>query len=202
MPWKPRPTIGTAGIAERGSTPRRARRWRAAIFHCVRGSPPSCCFPNSPIYRPSSSAKVSACDRRRPVPCGSGPIAGFRKSNDSANDRSEKGSWIACEAWCRSASRGYQKEVSADPADLKEVGKWAMNNGLWHPRPADVQASFAREMADALQEETRIDKAGRPYRAKIAAVSQIPMAAVHSFKWADIDLAPRSHAEKSFQQTR
>jgi hypothetical protein len=96
----------------------------------------------------------------------------------------------------------YQKEVSPDPADLRTVGKWAMDNSLWHPKPADVQASFARDMADALQEETRIDKAGRPYRAKIAARVSNPDGGTPLFKWADIDLAPRSHAEKSFQQTR
>jgi hypothetical protein len=57
-------------------------------------------------------------------------------------------------------------------------------------------------MADALQEEVRIDKAGKPYRAKIAARTSSPDGGAPLFKWADIDDAPRGHAEKSFQQTR
>ena len=96
----------------------------------------------------------------------------------------------------------YRKEVSKEPADLKVVGTWALNKRLWQPRPADMAASFARDMADALQRETRVDKAGRPYRAKIAARVTVPGSDVPLFKWADIDDAPRSHAEKSFQQTR
>jgi hypothetical protein len=46
------------------------------------------------------------------------------------------------------------------------------------------------------------DKAGRPYRAKIAARTSSADGGAPLFKWADIDDAPRSHAEKSFQQTR
>jgi hypothetical protein len=55
----------------------------------------------------------------------------------------------------------YQEEVSRDPVDLKEVGAWAMEKGLWAPRPVDMQSRFAAEMAEALGEEYRTDKAGR-----------------------------------------
>ena len=51
----------------------------------------------------------------------------------------------------------YQAEVSADPADLREMASWAMSKKLWAPRPVDVQASFARDMADILREQTRIE---------------------------------------------
>lgn len=95
----------------------------------------------------------------------------------------------------------YHEEVSADPADLRDLAGWAMKKGLWAPRPIDVQASFAREMADILREQTRTDKDGRQYRAFIPAKTKgkdgLPL-----FKWADIDLAPRSHVEKGIQGER
>lgn len=88
----------------------------------------------------------------------------------------------------------YRKEVSSDPADLKEVGVWAISKGLWKPRPLDMAASFAKEMAECLREEMRTDKAGRRYRAKIAA--RVIKAGLPLFVWADIDDAPRTHVEK------
>jgi hypothetical protein len=95
----------------------------------------------------------------------------------------------------------YQDEVSADPADLRDMADWAMAKLLWAPRPIDVKASFAREMADVLREQVRIDKDGRQYRAFIPAKTKdkdgLPL-----FKWADIDVAPRSHVEKGVQGER
>ena len=95
----------------------------------------------------------------------------------------------------------FKEEVSADPADLKELGAWARQNGLWAPRPVDIDASFARDMAEALREQIRVDKDGRKYRAFIPAKGKgkdgLPL-----FRWADIDLAPRSHVEKGVQQER
>jgi hypothetical protein len=41
----------------------------------------------------------------------------------------------------------YQKEVSDDPTDLRDMGAWARSKGFWAPRPVDIDASFAREMA-------------------------------------------------------
>ena len=96
--------------------------------------------------------------------------------------------------------RRYQNEVSVEPADLRDIGAWAIREGLWQPRPADVHARFAEDMATALREEYRTDKDGRRYRAKHA---------VRSFRdgkqtsfWADIDSAPRTHMEKAFAQRR
>jgi hypothetical protein len=95
----------------------------------------------------------------------------------------------------------YQAEVSADPADLREVATWAMSQRLWAPRPVDVTASFAREMADTLREQVRTDRDGRQYRAFIPAKAKgkdgLPL-----FKWADIDIAPRAHVEKGLQGER
>jgi hypothetical protein len=94
----------------------------------------------------------------------------------------------------------YRQEVSSDPADLKDVGIWALAKGLWKPRPVDMAASFAREMAECLREEMRTDKVGRRYRAKIAA--RITKGGLPLFVWADIDDAPRSHVEKGTAQKR
>jgi hypothetical protein len=94
----------------------------------------------------------------------------------------------------------YTKEVSADPADLQTVGQRAIQNGLWHPRPADMTARFASEMADALREEYRIDGANRKYRAKHA-VRKRDGGRQQSF-WADIDIAPREHMVQAFGQRR
>jgi hypothetical protein len=95
----------------------------------------------------------------------------------------------------------YQKEVSADPIDLRDIGAWARSKGLWTPRPVDIDASFAREMAGILREQVRTDKDGRKYRAFIPARERgkdgLPL-----FKWADIDVAPRKHIEKGVQGER
>ena len=95
----------------------------------------------------------------------------------------------------------YRKEVSSDPADLREIGTWAMGKGFWSPRPVDVTASFARDMVDVLRDEVRTDKDGREYRAFIPAKTKgkdgLPL-----FKWADIDVAPRAHVEKGVQGER
>lgn len=63
----------------------------------------------------------------------------------------------------------YWDEVSSEPTDLREVGAWAIKKRLWAPRPVDVEASFARDMGDALRDLTGIDKDGREYRAFIPA---------------------------------
>jgi hypothetical protein len=56
-------------------------------------------------------------------------------------------------------------------------------------------------MGDVLREQVRIDKDGREYRAFIPAKSGsrdgLPL-----FKWADIDLAPRTHVQKGVQNER
>lgn len=91
----------------------------------------------------------------------------------------------------------YQTEVSADPADLKEVGAWAVKKGLWAPTPIDITTRFAADMASALREEYRTDSKGRRYRAKLAVT-----VGRQGSLWGDIDTAPRKHVEKSVGQRR
>ena len=92
--------------------------------------------------------------------------------------------------------RQYQEVVSTDPADLKEVGAWAIAKGIWAPRPVDIQSRFAADMADALAEEYRTDKSGRRYRSKLAVTTR------QGSLWGDIDTSPRSHVEKNVGQRR
>jgi hypothetical protein len=95
----------------------------------------------------------------------------------------------------------YREEVSGSPADLKDVAAWAIQKRLWTPRPIDLQASFAGDLADALRDEKRIDEKGREYRANIP-VRTTPKNGPPLFVWADIDDAPHSHVVKSIQQER
>lgn len=95
----------------------------------------------------------------------------------------------------------YREEVSTEPVDLKEVASWAIRKKLWAPRPVDLSASLANDLADSLREETRTDKAGRRYRANIPVRKKGPNG-LPLFVWADIDDAPRPHVEKSLQQER
>jgi hypothetical protein len=95
----------------------------------------------------------------------------------------------------------YRDEVSVDPVDLKTVASWAISKGLWSPRPIDLSTSLANDLAQALREEKRVDRAGREYRANIPVRSRAKDG-TSLFEWADIDDAPRLHVEKSVQQER
>ena len=83
----------------------------------------------------------------------------------------------------------YREDVSTDPVDLKTVASWAIAKGLWKPRPVDLSTSLANDLAQALREEKRVDKAGREFRANIA-VKQRAKDGTTLFEWADIDDAP------------
>lgn len=100
----------------------------------------------------------------------------------------------------QSIFKKYQEEVSADPVDLKVVGAWAIANGLWAPRPVDIQSRFAQDMAEALREEYRTDKSGRRYRSKLAV--RTSKDGLQGSLWGDIDTAPRPYVEKNVQQRR
>jgi hypothetical protein len=101
----------------------------------------------------------------------------------------------------RKVWKQYREEVSTDPVDLRTVAAWAIEQKLWTPRPIDLSASLANDLAQALREEKRIDKEGREYRANIPVRSRAKNG-VSLFEWADIDDAPRPHVEKNVQQER
>lgn len=101
----------------------------------------------------------------------------------------------------QSIFKRFEAEVSRDPVDLREVGAWAMAQGLWRPQPVDMQSRFAKDMAEALREDYHIDKSGRRYRSKLAVTGTGKDGRQTSF-WGDIDTSPRSHVAKNVQQRR
>ena len=95
----------------------------------------------------------------------------------------------------------YREGVSDDPTDLNVVVEWAIQEGLWKPRPRDLYARLREQMARALREEYRTDAQGRRYRAKHAVLEKGEDGKQMSL-WADIDTAPRPHMVKAFAQRR
>lgn len=95
----------------------------------------------------------------------------------------------------------YRDEVSTDPVDLKTVAAWAISKGLWKPRPVELSARLAEDLATSLREQTRTDGKGRRYRA-IIPVRKKGYGGVPLFEWADIDDTTRAHVEKNTQQER
>lgn len=81
------------------------------------------------------------------------------------------------------------------------MASWAIGAGLWAPRPVDLSASLANDLAEALREKKRIDKDGREYRAFIP-VRRKAGDGQMKFDWGDIDDAPREHVEGHVQQER
>ncbi|MBI1953320.1 MAG: hypothetical protein HYS41_04270 [Candidatus Omnitrophica bacterium] len=94
----------------------------------------------------------------------------------------------------------YEETVTHEPTNLRVVGVWAMEQGLWQPHRADIISQFADDMARALREEYRTDEDGRRYRSKHAV--RTSAGGIQRSFWADIDTAPRSHIEKAFAQRR
>jgi hypothetical protein len=94
----------------------------------------------------------------------------------------------------------YRKEVYDAPTMLDHVYTWAVQNKLWEASEESKRAQFKEDMAQALREEYRTDKAGRRYRAKHA-VRHMFKGQQQSF-WGDIDKDPRDYMEIAFQQKR
>jgi hypothetical protein len=98
------------------------------------------------------------------------------------------------------SERSRRAVLQPTPATSHEVAAWAVRKGLWHPRPADVIAQCAADLADALREEYITDAKGRRVRAKHAA--RVTKDGKQLSFWADIRTAPRSHMELAFRQRR
>ncbi|MHC8494525.1 hypothetical protein ACTU44_17675 [Thalassospira sp. SM2505] len=96
--------------------------------------------------------------------------------------------------------RQYEVENGEEPHTVRECFDWAVERGLWAPRPQDIAKIFGREMSEALRQEIRVDEQGRHYRAKHCVREN--RGGVQLALWNDIDRAPRSFMEKSFQQRR
>lgn len=96
--------------------------------------------------------------------------------------------------------KSYEDAGHHAPTTAREVARWAIEHGLWVPRPSDIESQCAEELARAAREEFRTDSRGRRYRARHSI--RINDGAVQISLWADIDTAPRSHMEKAFAQRR
>lgn len=94
----------------------------------------------------------------------------------------------------------YESAGMPTPASSRDVAVWAVQQGLWKPRPADIVTQCADDLSRALREEYRIDKNGRRYRAKHAV--RINSGGAQMTLWADIDTAQRHYMEKAFSQRR
>ena len=94
----------------------------------------------------------------------------------------------------------YMRETGATTVTAREIGAWAIKNGLWAPQPAALIKQCAEELSRAMREEYVTDPQGRRVRAKHVATvdragEQLPL-------WADIRTAGREHMEIAFQQRR
>lgn len=94
----------------------------------------------------------------------------------------------------------YEDEKDSAPSTARDVAAWAIQKGLWQPKPSDVISQCATEFAKAARDEYRTDKHGRRYRAKHAV--RMSRDGKQMSLWADIDTAPRSHMIKAFAQRR
>lgn len=96
--------------------------------------------------------------------------------------------------------QAYEGAGMPVPATARDVATWAIDQGLWEPREADIISQCADDLARALREEYRTDRFGRRYRTKHAV--RITKGGMQYSLWADLDTAPRGHMERAFAQRR
>ena len=97
--------------------------------------------------------------------------------------------------------RQYQDACGEPLAGARDVAAWAIKNGLWRPKPADIIAQCAEDLSRALREEYHTDKKGRRVRSKHAVRRLSPSGKQYTL-WADMRTAPRAHMELAFAQRR
>lgn len=96
--------------------------------------------------------------------------------------------------------RQYSDAGMPMPATKTDVAMWAYQQGLWQPKPTDIIAKFADELARAAREEYRKDAKGRRYRARHPAKTMRD--GEQLYLWDDIDTASREHMQRAFSQRR
>ena len=94
----------------------------------------------------------------------------------------------------------YRDAGHDDSPTAKDVAAWAITQGLWKPRPADVINVLAEDLARAWREEYATDKKGRRYRKKHPV--RLTQNGKQLYFWEDLDTAPREHMEMAFAQRR
>ena len=100
--------------------------------------------------------------------------------------------------------RRYEQQVGVTGlTSLKDVGHWAIDQGLWKPRHADMLRQFSSEMARALREEFYTDPQGRRVRTKHAIrVPPTKAGGEQKSLWGDIRWMTKEQMETSAKQRR
>lgn len=94
----------------------------------------------------------------------------------------------------------YLDEVTDEPVSLDEVAEWALERGLFVPRPQDLRKICRDAIAEGARSQKRFD-GKRWYRAKHAV--RTSLGGVQLNLWADIDRnASHSFMSKSISQRR
>lgn len=94
----------------------------------------------------------------------------------------------------------YLDEVTDAPVSLDEVAEWALERGLFVPRPQDLRKICRDAIAEGARSQKRFD-GKRWYRAKHAVRTNL--GGVQLNLWADIDRnASHSFMSKSISQRR
>lgn len=98
----------------------------------------------------------------------------------------------------QSLANDYQFATGSVTFTLKDVGAWAIREGLWQPGSDVLLRQFCDDMGRALREEYIRDPQGRRVRSKHA----VRGVGESGFLWADIGTAPREHMVVAFDQRR
>lgn len=96
--------------------------------------------------------------------------------------------------------RKYQKAGHELPASPKDIARWAIQSGLWKPKPEEIVTKCADQIARAMAAEYFTDSHGRRVRAKHAVV--YPVGPEQHVLWDDIRTAEHKHIEVALQQRR
>nr|VFK01791.1 MAG: hypothetical protein BECKH772A_GA0070896_102412 [Candidatus Kentron sp. H]VFK02030.1 MAG: hypothetical protein BECKH772B_GA0070898_102572 [Candidatus Kentron sp. H]VFK05119.1 MAG: hypothetical protein BECKH772C_GA0070978_102382 [Candidatus Kentron sp. H] len=97
--------------------------------------------------------------------------------------------------------RYYRERTGKTEYDMRDVAKFAIENGYQLPKPKSQIDLLTEQFSKAAREETRKDpKTGRPYRANLAVTTW--QGGEQMTLWGDIDEAPRPFAKKAFVQRR
>lgn len=95
----------------------------------------------------------------------------------------------------------YKMKTGKTELDPAEIAKFAVQNGVELPTPADPMKLLIKQVSEAAREEMRVDrKTGRPYRAYHSL--PIKQGQETFFFWVDIDDATRAQMIRSTNRRR
>jgi len=99
----------------------------------------------------------------------------------------------------------YRKRGEPWPASSKTIAAWAIEEGLWRPKPKNLIDQCASEIADAMREEFFTDAQGRKVRKKhaIRDIKELPDGRHEQLVlWVDIGDATHEQMLMAFQYRR